>query len=357
MPWPAYLAESAFNPGCSFRQGPHQAAQNTSTVLEALKSTVSAAPSSAWPERLGAAAPTRPLGAACETSGCRLHPASRNNMTNQGQRPSKLVDRARLGVGEGSPEPKAGGRRRRGCPQQRLVQHFVDVLDQNELHRVLDFFGYFVEVFAIFLRQDEDLDAGPMRGQQLLFEPADGQHFAPQRDLACHRHLAADTPAGERRHNGGRHRDARRRTILWDGAGRHMDVEEMILEEAGLQPKLERVRPRVADGSTRRLLHDLADLPRQRELTTPLHQDRLDRHDIATIFVDGHTGDGTDLIFQLGNAELEARRPQVAHHVARLDEDFFGLAFGDATRNLTGDVGDFAVQVPYPGFVRVLANQ
>src|SRR6202011_3031431 len=191
MPWPTYLAASAFNPGCSFRQGPHQAAQNTRTVLDALKSTVSAVPSSAWPERLGAAAPTRPLGAACETSGCRLHPASSNNISNQGQRPSKLVDRARLGVGEGSPEPKAGCWRPRCCRQQRLVQNFVDVLDQNELHRVLDFFGHFVEVFAILLRQDEDLDAGPMRGQQLLFEPADGQHFASQGYFAGHRHRAA----------------------------------------------------------------------------------------------------------------------------------------------------------------------
>src|SRR3984893_16261599 len=132
MPWPTYLAESAFNPGCSFRQGPHQAAQNTRTLFDPLKSTVSAAPSSAWPERLGAAVPTRPLGAACETSGCRLHPASSNNITNQGQRPSKLVDRARLGVGEGSPEPEAGCRRPRGWREQGRVQHLLDVLDQHQ---------------------------------------------------------------------------------------------------------------------------------------------------------------------------------------------------------------------------------
>src|ERR1700730_16703586 len=323
MPWPAYLAESAFNPGCSFRQGPHQAAQNTRTALDALKSTVSADPSSVWPDSPGAAVPTRPLGAACETSGCRLHPASSKERTSRGQRPGKLVDRAWLGVGEGSPEPKPGCRRPRCCRQQSLVQHFVDVLDQNELHRILDFFGHFVQVFAILLRQDEDLDAGPMRGQQLLFEPADGQHLAPERDLARHRNFAADRPAGKRGNDGRRHRDSRRGTILRDRTGRHMDMKKMILEEAGLQAELERVRPRIADGSTRGLLHDFADLPRQRELTTPLHQDRLDGHYIATIFIDGYAGDSTDLIFQLGDAELEARRPQVAHHVAWLDGDFF----------------------------------
>src|ERR1700694_2132679 len=109
-PWPAYLGARAFSPGCSLRQGPHQAAQNTRTVLDAVKSTDSADPWSASPESLGAAVPTRPLGAACETSGCRLEPARSQANTNQGPRPSKLVDRAGLGAAQGAPASKAGRR-------------------------------------------------------------------------------------------------------------------------------------------------------------------------------------------------------------------------------------------------------
>src|SRR2546423_7240572 len=173
MPSRAYLAASAFNPGCSLRQGPHHAAQKTRTVLDALKSTDSAGPSSVSPERRGAAVPTRPLGAAWETSGCRLHPASSKIRSNQGPRPSKLVDRAGLGAAQWSIKPETGRRRRGGGRQQRLVQHLIDVPDENELHRILDFFRHLVQVLAIFLRQDEGLDPGPMRGQQFFFQPAD----------------------------------------------------------------------------------------------------------------------------------------------------------------------------------------
>src|SRR5437016_7674697 len=168
----AYLAASSFNPGCSLRQGPHHAAQKTRTVLDALKSTDSADPSRVSPERRGAAVPTRPLGAACETSGCRLQPASSKIRSNQGPRPSKLVDRAGLGAAQRSLEPEAGRRRPGGCRQQRLVQHLIDVLDQNELHRILDLFRHLVQVLAILLRQDEGLDPRPMRGQQFFFQPA-----------------------------------------------------------------------------------------------------------------------------------------------------------------------------------------
>src|SRR5438309_2129810 len=241
IPWPAYLAASVFNPGCSLRQGPHQAAQKTRTVRDALKSTISADPSSVSPESLGAAVPTRPLGAACETSGCRLHPASSNTRRNQGPRPSKLVDRAGLGAAQGSLKPEAG-----------------------------------------------------------------------------------------------------RRTGFGDVDGRDMEVKEMILEEAGLQSELERVGPRLAHGRPRRLLHDFADLPGQGELAPPLHQDRLDGHDVATVLVDGHAGDRPDLVFQLGDAELEARRPKVAHHVSRLHGAYFGPTFGDVSVILVCDVSDLA---------------
>src|SRR4030081_2966786 len=179
MPWPAYRPASAFNPGCSLRQGPHHAAQKTRTLLDALKSTDSADPSSVSPESRGAAVPTRPLGAACEASGCKLQPASSKTRINQGPRPSKLIDRAGLGAAQGSLKPETGRRRPDGCRQQGLVQHFVDVLDENELHGTLDFFRHLVQVLAILLRQDEGLDSCPVRGQQFFLQPPNGQHLAP----------------------------------------------------------------------------------------------------------------------------------------------------------------------------------
>src|ERR1700682_3947659 len=136
-----------------------------------------------------------------------------------------------------------------------------------------------------------------------------------------------------------------------------MDMEEVVLEKARLEAQLHGMRARVADRRARRLLHDLADLPGQGELPASLHQDCLDRHHVATIFVDGHSGDRTHLVFELGDAKLEAWWPQVRHQVAGLHRDFFSLAFGDAPGNLPGDVRDLALQAPNPGFMGVLADQ
>ena len=88
--WLWYLAASAFKPGCSWRQGPHQAAQNTRTVFDWRKSTDSESPASVWPDSAGAAVPTRPLGAAWETSGCRVQPASSRRSSSRHAGPFRI---------------------------------------------------------------------------------------------------------------------------------------------------------------------------------------------------------------------------------------------------------------------------
>src|SRR3989440_6883459 len=108
----------------------------------------------------------------------------------------------------------------------------------------------------------------------------------------------------------------------------------MVLEEARLEAQLQGVRARVADRGPRRLFHDLADLSRQRELAAALHQDRLNRHHVAAVLVHGHAGDGAYLVLELGDAELEAGRAQVAHQVAGLDHYLLSLAFGDPAWDL-----------------------
>src|SRR5438067_5932705 len=160
------------SPGCSLRHGPHQTAQKTRTDLPCWKSTVKVAPSRVCPESAGAAVPTRPLGTACETSGWSVQLL---NSSAAARKTAALVDCARLGLAERSPkpEPRPGhpGRRR----QQGLLEHFVDVPDQDKLHRLFDLVRHFVQVFAIFLRQDERFDPGSVGGQKFPFQPADWQ--------------------------------------------------------------------------------------------------------------------------------------------------------------------------------------
>ena len=81
------------------------------------------------------------------------------------------------------------------------------MLDQHQLHRLLDLIRDLVQVFAVLVRQDEGLDAGPMGRQQFLLEAADRKDLPPQRDLSGHRHVAAHRPVGQHGHHGRGHGD------------------------------------------------------------------------------------------------------------------------------------------------------
>ena len=93
------------------------------------------------------------------------------------------------------------------------------------VERVEDVLRDVGQVLLVVARQDDVLDAGAVRRQHLLLHAADRQHLAAQRDLAGHRHVAADRNPGQRRDERGGHRDAGRRAVLRDRALGHVDVD------------------------------------------------------------------------------------------------------------------------------------
>src|SRR5262249_10085568 len=88
-----------------------------------------------------------------------------------------------------------------------------------------------------------------------------------------------------RRENRGRHRDARRRAVLRDGARWHVDVQIAMFQEVFGDAELGRVSADVTDSGTGRLLHDVAELTRETDvLAPPRQQRRLDEEDVAAGF-------------------------------------------------------------------------
>ena len=75
------------------------------------------------------------------------------------------------------------------------------------------------------------MDARASGREHLLLDAADRQHPARQRDLAGHRQVGADRTARQRRRQRRHHRDARRRAVLRDRAGRHVQVDLGVLVE------------------------------------------------------------------------------------------------------------------------------
>ena len=72
--------------------------------------------------------------------------------------------------------------------------------------------------------QDYFEQSSAVGGQQFFFQSADGQHFAAQRDLAGHGDIAAHRNLAQSAGNRGGDGDAGRRTVLRNGAFRHVHV-------------------------------------------------------------------------------------------------------------------------------------
>ena len=106
---------------------------------------------------------------------------------------------------------------------------------------------------------------GAVRREQLLLQPADGQHAPAQRDLTGHRQIAPHRTAGEHRGERGRHGDAGARPVLGNRGRRHVDVQVVVLGEVLGDAELLRARAYVGERRGRRLAHDVAQLARHED--------------------------------------------------------------------------------------------
>jgi hypothetical protein len=96
------------------------------------------------------------------------------------------------------------------------------------------FGGELVDRARVAVRHHHVRDALPVRGHGLLLQPAHRQHAPAERDLAGHRHVAAQRHAGERAHERRGDRHAGRRPVLGRGAGREVHVHVARAVEVGV---------------------------------------------------------------------------------------------------------------------------
>ena len=114
---------------------------------------------------------------------------------------------------------------------QRGIEHLADVGRQMEGHLLPHRLGDVLEVGAVADRQHHRGQPGPVGGQHLLADAADGQHPALQGDLTGHAQHRAHRHVAEQADQRGGHGDPGGRPVLGDGAGRHVDVEPLAGED------------------------------------------------------------------------------------------------------------------------------
>ena len=141
--------------------------------------------------------------------------------------------------------------------------------------------------------------------------PPIGKHLPGQRDLAGHREVRIHFDAGQHRRDRRRHRDARRRAVLRSRAGRHVNVDVVLGEVVVGQPEFARTRAQERHRRLRALLHHVAELSGEHELSRSRHRLRLDEDDVAADRRLRHAGRDADRGDALSHFVEEARLAQI----------------------------------------------
>src|SRR5829696_5931534 len=265
--------------------------------------------------------------------------------------PSAAARGARVGGASGD----LGGLLR-ALRHQCVLEDLVDLAGQVEGHLLPDRLGDVLQVGAVALGDDDLLEAGPVGGQDLLLDPADGQDPALEGDLAGHADLGPDRPAGEQAGQGGGHGHAGRGAVLGDGARRDVDMVPAPGHVA-VDAQLAGVGPDVGEGDRGRLLQHVAQLAGQGQPGLTVHHAGLDEQDVTAGAGDGQAGRDPGDGGPLGRLEEEPLASQVAAHVAVVDDQRgAGLAAGDPGRRLAQQLADLTLQVPDPGLAGVVAD-
>ena len=208
--------------------------------------------------------------------------------------------------------------------------------------------------------QDHPGDPGPVGGEDLGLDAADGQHAAAEGALAGHRGVVADPAAGQQRGQGREDRDPSRGPVLRHGARGHVDVDVAGVEEVGVDPELLGVAAHEGQGRARRLLHHVTELAGDLQAALATHLRGLDEQDVpADRRPREPSGDAGDR-GPLGDFVEEPALAEVLVEVGRADPDrlvlLVGLAARDEQGHVAGELAELAAELADAGLAGVVGH-
>ena len=213
-----------------------------------------------------------------------------------------------------------------------------------------------LEVLLVGLGQNDLPDAGPMGRQDLLLDPAHRQHLAAQGDFPGHGEVLFYLATGKQRHEGREHGYPRRRPVLGDGTGRHVDVQVAVVEKILLDAQGLGVGADEAQRRGGRLLHHVPQLAGEGQILVALHGGGLDKEQAAAHRRPGQPHGHPGGQGALGGFGDELDRPQVAVKVVDADLGRLDFPPGHPSGHPAADGGDFALEVAQSGFPGIAAD-
>jgi hypothetical protein len=163
-------------------------------------------------------------------------------------------------------------------------------------------------------REDHLGQPGPVCGQHLLLDPADGQHPALQGDLAGH--------ADHERTGMSRSRLTSAVVMVTPADGPSLGTApagtctwKRLPAKIRVDPELVGVRAHVGERDLGRLLHDVTELTGEGQAFGPVGHAGLDEEHVAAGSGDGQAGDHTGHAGPIGRLEEEVGPTQATPHV------------------------------------------
>src|ERR1700722_3334343 len=240
---------------------------------------------------------------------------------------------------------------------ERDLQHFIHIFDKMNRHLRLNLRRNLRQILFVVFGKNNAAEAEAMRSQELFLHSADGQYFTTQGDFPGHANVAANGNAGKGADDGSAEGDARRGAVLGDGAfgDVHVDVEMAV--EIFRQAEKMGARTHITHARLRGFLHHVAELAGQGEAALALHEHGFGGEHLAANFRPSQIGGEADFVFLFSQEVPIFKYAEEIVHVGVSNFDFYTFSVGDYfAGDFAADIGHFAAQVAYAGFVRVVAN-
>src|ERR1700747_1728788 len=223
-------------------------------------------------------------------------------------------------------------------------------------HLRLDFRRNIRQIFFVVFRKNHSAQAEAVRGEQLFLHAADRQHFTTKGDFAGHGNVTTNRDARQGADDRSAERDARRGTVLWNGAFGDVHVNIEVAIEILRQTEEMAARAHIAHARLSGFLHYVAELSSEREAALALHERRFSGKHFTADFGPGEAGGEADFVFLFGKEVAELDDAEVIVNIRGRDFEREALISNDLPCYFAANIRDFAIEVPDASFMRVVAD-
>ena len=169
--------------------------------------------------------------------------------------------------------------------------HVVDIMEGKALKVIgLDI----LDIATVVVAENDIGDTGTLGGQNFLADTSYGSNAATESDFARHSIVGTDRALGESGDHSHEDSDTGRRAILRSSTLGDMDMKVRLIDNMLVDRQLFGIRFDVLESEGGGLLHNIAEVARERERAFALGEASLDEEDFAADLSPGQAGDNAD---------------------------------------------------------------